>query len=106
MDDYVLAGSETGWIQGMSFQNTAKSEVMKSQLGAQINNSICMYSALDGTRRALIGYLAKGLELMAGTTIIQSKYGISINGEVMGRSNYLSLLITVLFPQIKRVWSA
>ena len=106
LDDYVLAGSENGWIQGMSFQNTAKSEVMKSQLSAQINNNICMYSALDGTRRALIGYLANNLGLMAGTTIIQSKYGISINGEVMGLSNYLSLLITALFPQIKQVWSA
>jgi hypothetical protein len=90
LDDYVLAGSENGWIQGMSFQNTAKSEVVKSQLSSQINNSICIYSALDGTRRALIGYVASVLELMmAGTTIIQSKYGISINGEVMGQSSYL-----------------
>src|SRR5437773_469941 len=47
----------------------------------------------------------RDLEFIAGTTIIHSKYGISINGEVMGLSNYLSLLITVLFPQIKRVWS-
>ena|ERR1700736_1273887 len=54
LDDYVLAGSEHGWIQGQSL-NRNKEEVMKSQLSTQINNNICVYTALDGTRRALIG---------------------------------------------------
>ena len=91
LDDFVLAGSENGWIQGQNFSSTSKSEVMKSQLSTQINNNICMYTALDGTRRALIGSVKRFLELMLGTTIIQSKYGISINGEVMGRSSFTSL---------------
>ena len=90
LDDYVLAGSENGWIQGQSFSNTSKSEIMKSQLSSHINNNICMYTSLDGTRRALIGYVAPFLGLMLGTMIIRSKYGISINGEVMGLSSFTS----------------
>jgi hypothetical protein len=57
LDDYVLAGSDHGWIQGQSL-NKSKDEMMKSQLSAQINNNICLYTALDGTRRALIGFLS------------------------------------------------
>jgi len=55
LDDYVLVGSEGGWIQGASL-NKSRDESMKAQPGTQINNNICLYSALDGTRRALIGY--------------------------------------------------
>lgn len=105
LDDYVLAGSENGWIQGQSFSNTSKSEVMKSQLSPYINNNICVYTALDGTRRALIGYVKIFLELMPGTMIIRSKYGISINGEVMGQSSFPLPSITVLSLRIKPVWS-
>jgi hypothetical protein len=54
LDDFVLAGSDHGWIQGQSL-NKPKDESMKSQLSTQINNNICLYTALDGTRRALIG---------------------------------------------------
>ena len=58
LDDFVMAGSDHGWIQGQSL-NKSKDEsttTMKSQLSTQINNNICLYTALDGTRRALIGY--------------------------------------------------
>ena len=55
MDDFVLVGSDNGWIQGQSLNKT-KEEVLKYQLSTQINNNICLYTALDGTRRALIGY--------------------------------------------------
>jgi hypothetical protein len=55
LEDYVLVGSEGGYIQGASLNKT-KDESMKAQPGTQINNNICLYSALDGTRRALIGY--------------------------------------------------
>jgi hypothetical protein len=61
MDDYVLVGSDNGWIQGQSL-NKAKDEVQKSQISTIINNNICLYTALDGTRRALIGYLVIFLE--------------------------------------------
>ena len=54
LDDFVLVGSDHGWIQGQSL-NKSKDESMKSQLSTQINNNICLYTALDGTRRALIG---------------------------------------------------
>ena len=54
LDDFVIAGSEHGWIQGQSL-NKSKDETLKSQLSTQINNNICLYTALDGTRRALIG---------------------------------------------------
>ena len=58
LDDVVMAGSDHGWIQSQSL-NKSKEEstsIMKSQLSSQINNNICLYTALDGTRRALVGY--------------------------------------------------
>ena len=56
MDDLVMAGSDQGWIQAQSLNKSKFEETanMKSQLSNQINNSICLYVALDGTRRALI----------------------------------------------------
>ena len=54
LGDYVLVGSDGGWIQGQSLNKT-KDENMKYQLSTQINNNVCLYVALDGTRRALIG---------------------------------------------------
>jgi len=54
LDDFVLAGSDNGWIQAQSLDRS-KDDVLKSQLSTQINNNICLYTALDGTRRALIG---------------------------------------------------
>jgi hypothetical protein len=56
MDDYVVAGNEHGWIQGQSL-NRNMDDVMKSQLSTSINNNICLYTALDGTRKALVGYV-------------------------------------------------
>jgi hypothetical protein len=55
-EDYVIVGSEHGWLQGQSL-NRNKEDIMKAQIGSQINNNICLYNALDGTRRALVGYL-------------------------------------------------
>jgi hypothetical protein len=57
LDDFVMAGSDHGWIQAQSL-NKSKEEsatLTKSQLSTQINNNICLYTALDGTRRALVG---------------------------------------------------
>jgi len=53
-----MAGSDQGWIQAQSLNKSKFEETanMKSQLSNQINNSICLYVALDGTRRALIAY--------------------------------------------------
>ena len=56
LDDFVMAGSDNGLIQGQSL-NRSKDESMKAQISTQINNNICLYTALDGTRRALIGYV-------------------------------------------------
>jgi WD40 repeat protein len=53
-EDFVIAGSDHGWIQGQSL-NKSREDPLKEQLSTQINNNICIYSALDGTRRALIG---------------------------------------------------
>jgi hypothetical protein len=54
LDNYVVVGSEHGWIQAQSL-NRNKEENMKSQLSTSINNNICLYTAVDGTRRALVG---------------------------------------------------
>jgi hypothetical protein len=65
LDDLVIAGSEQGWIQAQSLNKSKMEEMatMKTQLSKEINNSICLYVALDGTRRALIGYLRTKLDL-------------------------------------------
>jgi WD40 repeat protein len=55
LDDLVVGGNDNGWIQAQSLNKT-KDESMKSQLSTQINNNIFLYTALDGTRRALVGY--------------------------------------------------
>jgi hypothetical protein len=55
LDDFVLAGSDNGWIQGQSL-NKAETDVHKFQLSTEINNNICLFTAQDGTRRALVGY--------------------------------------------------
>jgi hypothetical protein len=71
LDDFVMAGSDNGCIQGQSL-NRSKDESMKSQISTQINNNICLYTALDGTRRALIGYVPWKRQrkiLQLGTTI-------------------------------------
>ena len=65
LDDFVLAGSDHGWIQGANL-NKSKDESMKFQLSPQINNNICLYTALDGTRRALIGYFPKQIKRING----------------------------------------
>ena len=57
LDDFVMAGSDHGWIQcqGLNKSKEESATIMKSQLSTQINNNICLYTALDGTRRALVG---------------------------------------------------